>query len=490
MTITKEEFVEIEGALRGAFTSYDDLEQMLFRGMGEKLRDHIPENVGLVTAIFKLVQWASDNGHVNELVGAAYRAHSQNLGLQNLHRSRGGVLDAPAPPPVPAPATAPLVLSELPSRDVIWNGPLLPDDAHQFWMPNPPVRQVVIDLQYKKDEPLCRALQRLLCHHRPGDINIEVRGNMSWMNALSSCMVEHLPTEGNSSACTGWNEVTVGTGHAIPAGGGRHGRAALADLLEASLDRWSLKTLHQDILAALNGQGYSGAFAGLHSGLATDMEQVWESWHPLLSQDPSLCRRFFEMLLSLHDGPSSDWGRFGVGPTTVRNCMVPGTLFALAVTACHAELPLVPHAGPPGNLAFDALRGHACGADRAGGQVLEDGIADAQKIPWQSHLILLAKYQQPPSVILELCKSLASAPCMNGGGALSLRDDGLSQPVLVTFDRGFRNALRKGRPELSDYLASVTAALAQRQRSQLDFGPGHGPGLNPAAEPAKDGLDA
>lgn len=486
MTITREEFLEIEDALRGAVTSYDDLEQMVFRGLGEKLRDHVPENVGLVTAIFKLVQWASDNGHVDNLVGAAYRANSQNQRLQNLYRSRGGVLDGPAPTRIPVPATESLVLSELPSRDVIWNGPFLPNDAHQLWTPNPPVRQVVIDLQYKKDEPLCRALQRLLCHHRPGDINIEVRGNMSWMKALSSCMVEHLPTVGNSSACTGWNEVAAGKGHVIPAGGEKHGRAALADLLEASLDRWCLEALHQEIDAALNGQGYSGTFAGLHSDLAADMEQVWESWHLLLSQNQPLCRRFFEMLLSLHDGPSSDWSRFGVGPTAIRNCMVPGTLFALAVTACHAELPLAPHAGLPGNLAFEALRGHACAADRAGGQVLEDGIANVQEFPWQSHLILLAKYEQSPSVIWELCRSLASAPSMNGGGALSLRDDGLSQPVLVTFDRGFRNALRKGRPVLSEYLASVTTTLARRQHSQLDLGSG----LNPAAEPAKDGLDA
>ncbi|CAO3401293.1 ABC-three component system protein [Azospirillum palustre] len=483
-----EEFAEIESALQGAFASYGDLEQMLLRRLGENLRHYVPENVNLTDAIFHLVRWAETRGRTYNLIEAAYRDRPLNLLLQKLYQSRGGVLDAPASAPtsafLPVPPSDRLFLLETPSGDVIWSGPLSPDNAHRLWMPNPPARRVVIDLQYKKDEPLCRALQRLLCHHRPGDINIEVRGNMSWMKALSSCMLKHLPTEGNSSACTGWNNVAAGTEHVPPADGGRHERTALADILDASLDRWSLETLHQDILAALNGLGYSGTFAGLEPGLAGDMEQVWENWHPLLNGDPSLCRRFFEMLLSLRDGPSSDWSRFGIGPTTIKNCMVPGTLFALAVTACHEELPLVPHAGLPGNLAFEALRGHACGADRAGGQVLEDGIANTQDFPWQSHLILLANYQQPPSMIFELCRSLASAPDLGGDSALSLRDDGLSQPVLVTFDRGFRNALPKGRPVLSEYLASVTAALARRQRSQLDLGPGS------VAEPAKDSLDA
>lgn len=490
-----EEFGEIENALRGAFLSYSDLEQMLFRGLGEHLRHHVPENVNLTDAIFHLVQWADTRGRANDLIEAAYRDRSLNPLLRKLYQSRGGVLDAPAPTPtssfLPVPPSDRLILVETPSGAVIWSGPVSPDDAYRLWTAQLPARRVVIDLEWDEDEPLCRALQRLLCHHRPGDIAIEVRGNLSWMTALSSCMRDRLPTEGDHRACADWNNVAVGAEHAeLPTAGEEHERTALADRLDASLDRWSLQTLHQDILAALNGLGYSGAFANLERGLAKDMKQVWTSWHHLLNRNPPLCRRFFEMLLSLRDGPSSDWSRFGVGPATIRNCMVPGTLFALAVTSCHAELPLVPHAGLPGNLAFEALRGHACGADRAGGQVLEDGIADTQEFPWQSHLILLAKYQQPPSMILELCRSLASAPALDGDGALSLRDDGLSQPVLVTFDQGFRNALRQGRLALSEHLAIVMAALARRQRSQLDLDPGHGLSLNLAAEPAKDGLDA
>ena len=486
-----EEFAEIEYALQRAFASYGDLEQMLLRRLGENLRHHVPENVNLTDAIFQLVRWADTRGRTYDLIEAAYRDRPQNLLLQKLYQSRGGVLDAPAPTStsacLPVPPSDRLILVETPSGSVIWNGPFSPDDANRLWTAQLPARRVVIDLEWDEDEPLCRALQRLLCHHRPGDIAIEVRGNLSWMTALSSCMRDRLPTEGDHRACADWNNVVAGAEHSgLPTDGEEHERTALADRLDASLDRWSLETLHQGILAALSGLGYSGPFANLERGLAKDMKQVWTSWHHVLIRDPSLCRRFFEMLLSLHDGPSSDWSRFGVGPTAIRNCMVPGTLFALAVTACHAELPLAPHAGLPGNLAFEALRGHACGADRAGGQVLEDGIANVQEFPWQSHLILLAKYEQSPSVIWELCRSLASAPSMNGGGALSLRDDGLSQPVLVTFDRGFRNALRKGRPVLSEYLASVTTTLARRQHSQLDLGSG----LNPAAEPAKDGLDA
>lgn len=486
-----EEFAEIQDALLKAFTGYDDLERMLLNEMGEHLGHHVSERANLTVAIFQLVQWADTHGRTNDLVGAAYRDRPLNLLLQKLHQSRGGVLNAPAP--VPAPALVPvlaserLVLLETTSGAVIWNGPLSPDDAHRLWTAQLPARRVVIDLEWDEDEPLCRALQRLLCHHRPGDIAIEVRGNLSWMTALSSCMRDRLPTEGDHRACADWNNVAAGAEQAeLPVGGEEHERIALADRLDASLDRWSLETLHQGILAALDGLGYSGAFANLERGLARDMKQVWTSWRRLLSQNPPLCRRFFEMLLSLHDGPSSDWSRFGVGPTAILGCMVPGTLFALAVRACHAELPLVPHAGSPGNLAFDTLRGHVCGADRAGGQELEDGIADTQEIPWRSQLILLAKYRQSPSVILELCRSLASSPAMDGDGALSLREDGLSQPVLVTFDQGFRKALQLGRPALSKHLATVMAALARRQRSQLDLGPG----LSPAVEQAKDGLNA
>lgn len=81
-TLHRETRHRLIDALKSAFPSHSDLQQMLLLQMDVDLWDISSPADTLQTSIFNLVLWAEKIGKVNDLVEAAHRANSNNPALR------------------------------------------------------------------------------------------------------------------------------------------------------------------------------------------------------------------------------------------------------------------------------------------------------------------------------------------------------------------------------------------------------------------------
>lgn len=442
------EEVELRALLERDFNS-QSLQQLVRSSLGERLDHHVSLDRPFKDVVFETLMWAERTGRLPELAQAVRSSPKAPADLLAIHGAGNG--------------------------KVKWTGALRPQDAHALWNARPTVQRVILDLDWDEDDALCRTLQRLLCHHIPGAFTIEVRGNIGWMNGLRRCLTSRLPTDANHEVCSGWNDVQAAGSERkpLPADGTVYDSDALAEELETGLDAWCLTKLHDGVIAALDpGAGYTGTFADIEEALGKEMKAIWKRWFHILKDNPSSCRHFLATTVSLTDATEPDWARFGVGSASVRDCLTPAVLLALAFAACRGEDALQPNDAPPGNLAASAIRGHACGVLKAQGRRVDEEITSLVEPPWQSQFVLLANFPLPPEMLPWRSHTLAeaagpAAPLGIADCGPSLRNANLSHPVLVTGHPGIRKALREGRDALSAHLAAELTNLAARQRVGL-----------------------
>ncbi len=408
---------EIEEIRQAILDAYDEngLEQMLRFRLNVRLAQ-ITGNHEFSHRVFQVVEWADRSSRMTELIEAAYYHNSTNKNVRNIHKqycASPSAAETSASPDEPVE----LVITGDHGRTVFWLAPVQPADIGGLWDSAPPFRRVIFALDFDESDALCRVLLRLLCHHAPGGLDIAVRDNRTWMNALTEAQIPYLPVDARHGVGTGWQDCS-----GSPSTSGRHwSRDGLAAALEDGLDDWCLRRLDLVVRDALrSGSGYTGDFRQIHQDLRRLMLQRWREWFQTLSEDrekdtpeawarkKAVRHRFKRMLLSVTDGAVGDWGGFALGPATMESCMLPATLLALAVAVC-LDQPWQPHERTPGNLSSSMFNGHACGVERVNGDCLEDFLDRKTSFPWNSHIVLLAKSRYSFATIAPRLQSLGAS---------------------------------------------------------------------------------
>jgi hypothetical protein len=114
MTLTGRQARQFAEALRSAFPSQGDLQQLLLRGLGVNLNT-IVGNDGTEKQINEILIWAQGQGRLDELVAAAREASPRNAAVAQLETdfARWVQEAAPVAGPGAAPAGAPVDASRL-----------------------------------------------------------------------------------------------------------------------------------------------------------------------------------------------------------------------------------------------------------------------------------------------------------------------------------------------------------------------------------------
>lgn len=84
-TLNRENRHQLIDALKSAYPSHSDLQQMLLLQMDVDLWDISSPAETLQTSIFNLVLWAEKSGKVNDLVEAAHQANPDNPALREFY---------------------------------------------------------------------------------------------------------------------------------------------------------------------------------------------------------------------------------------------------------------------------------------------------------------------------------------------------------------------------------------------------------------------
>ncbi|WP_395459859.1 ABC-three component system protein (plasmid) [Azospirillum melinis] len=396
-------------------------------------------------------------------------AFEQTLGvkLPPLHATghQPAVHSAPAAEPV----ANLLEIRSAGSSGVVWSGLPLAQNAAELWDSSAPPRNLRLGFSTSDEPGLTRVVLRLVSHMRADGMAVETPASCGWRVALMDCLKEWMPTQ-----CEGGlrlsESLSLDEVKASPAPAGRvlTSGARLAEQIEISLDHWCLDRLDDGVEACLKGQAVAPEMA-VEPSLAADLLHLWESWRRTLRREQRILHRFLEMLVSVEDGESHEWSRFGLGRHSVWNCMVPATIMMLAVAECgnkaihpQGDEPLHPHGESPGNLAGKTLYGHGTGISRKGGRSIEEWICSKSRLPWRSRIVLLSGVTLSPPILRCRIK-----PFTASRSDASFQSETLSKPAIVTLEKGFRSALQHGRDRVETYLGLLFRDLHNQQTPLL-----------------------
>lgn len=355
------------------------------------------------------------------------------------------------------------------SSGVLWSGLPLAQNAAELWESSVPPRRLRLGFSTSDEPGLTRVILRLVSHMRADGMIVETPASCGWRAALMECLDRWMPTPCEQGLRLS-ESLSLDEVKAIPAPAGRTptSGARLADQIEISLDHWCLDRLDGEVAACLSGQAIAPGTA-VEPSLAADLLNLWISWRRTLRSEQRILHRFLEMLVSVEDGESHEWSRFGLGRHSVWSCMVPATIMMLAVAECgnkaihpQGDEPLHPHAKSPGNLAGKSLYGHGTGIRQKGGRSIEEWLCSESRFPWRSRIVLLSGVTLSPPILRYRIKPFSALR-----SDASFRSETLSKPAIVTLDDGFRSALQQGRGRVETYLRHLFRDLHNQQTPLL-----------------------
>ncbi|MCP1614806.1 hypothetical protein J2848_006514 [Azospirillum lipoferum] len=352
---------------------------------------------------------------------------------------------------------------------VVWSGLPSAQNAAELWEPFASPRCLRLGFSTSDEPGLTRVILRLVSHMRADAMVVETPAECGWRVALTECLEQWMPAQCGErprfSESLSLDEVKA---NPAPAGSAPTSGARLADQIEISLDHWCLDRLDGEVEAYLRGQRIAPEIA-VEPSLAADLLSLWESWRQTLRREQRILHRFLEMLVSVEDGETHEWSRFGLGRHSVWNCMVPATIMMLAVAECgnkaihpQGDAPLHPHGKSPGNLAGKTLYGHGTGISRKGGRSIEDWLCGERGFPWRSRIVLLSGVTLSPPRLQHRMRPFTALPSNDG-----LQSETFPKPAIVTLEKGFRSALQHGRDRVETYLGLLFRDLHNQQTPLL-----------------------
>jgi hypothetical protein len=241
----------------------------------------------------------------------------------------------------------------------------------------------------------------------------------------------------------------------------------LTNRLHASMDRWVLSRLEQDVTTYLRTAEDPSRTIGfeIESNLRIEMEVVWQRWDSLLSASSDRLSRFLRLVVCAQENRAINGGSAAiiVGPRRYKQ-ILKTTVAALAVACVWDEMS--PSDAVPGNLSqqksIDELKsGFACAADRIDNKaVMEvcmgyDWATDFVLLPLQMGSLLVEEFAQ-------------TGLDRTGDGQPLMNEISIPARILISADQNFTAALRQGRSQLKALLLKKEVETYKRLKLDIE----------------------
>ncbi|MGZ0710066.1 ABC-three component system protein [Coraliomargarita sp. W4R53] len=307
------------------------------------------------------------------------------------------------------------------------------------------VKEIIVDLPWNRNDPLITAVLRIALHQNEGS-RLKVRNASAWNERIHKyadtwiALEQFNPTE-KSNISIELQTAAVGTGNPYSSSN------ELARSIHSLCDLFILNVLNNRldiIFEATNPRDHIGFH--IADDVKDEMIKTWDNWNASLEKDPELLHHFLALMLTENGAHDITKGYCpGAGPLTIEDCILPATVFSLAIT------PFLPNAmGPkhplPGNLSSTNSSGHSCGINAVKRTRLDSALKQHQ---WSTDLVLLQHVRQSP-----MTWQISTDPLTNS--SQSPRPS-LTSPspagALITRDEETEAAIGKNIQELTDHLS-------------------------------------
>jgi hypothetical protein len=315
------------------------------------------------------------------------------------------------------------------------------------------VKDITVDLPWDSAGLLIPAILRLTLH-QPGIARLHVRNPVAWNERLrrygdSWIALERFnPNERTNPAieCALPN-TDIGTIYPTV--------AAVAAAIHSACDRFVLDFLDERLVAMFEAQ-QPGDYSGfpIAADVLKHMAETWATWRAQLRSDSALLHHFLALMLT-HQGshdctaePSP-----GAGPLTMKECLLPATIFSLAI-APFLPNALIPKYPQPGNIGQNQTTGHSCGILAVKRQRLDSELRGHQ---WPTQVVLLQQLQYLPAEWQAATGTLIS----NGRSPRPTLSRPAPSALIVTCDEDTRLAIRTSVQAVRNHLAGRDAQQIQ-----------------------------
>lgn len=317
------------------------------------------------------------------------------------------------------------------------------------------ITDITVDLPWDSASPLIPAILRIILH-QPGIQRLRVRNPAAWNARLVSYADAWIALERFNPQ----EVVNPAIDCAQPcaeSGTSFSSVSAVAEVIHSTCDRFVLEYLDQrlglmfELTQPRDIAGYDIASDVLHQ-----MKVTWAAWFSALRADAALLHHFLALMLTHQSGHDSTIDPSpGAGPLTMEDCILPATIFGLAI-APFLPTTLAPKRPQPGNVGQNATSGHACGILAIKRQRLEFGLRGKQ---WQTQVVLLQGLRCSAEVLQASTTTLLSGnhsqrPTLNRPAPSAL---------VISRDIETETAIGAGAQQLRYHLANLTAKHVQIQ---------------------------
>lgn len=167
----------------------------------------------------------------------------------------------------------------------------------------------------------------------------------------------------------------------------------LAQSLSSAMDAWVIERM--DATLALIFEGDTSVLQiEIGTSFRTQMKATWKTWRRLVD-DKNLLRHMIASTM-ISDEDSEQTGLLRAGPRTLYACLLPATVFALALEVAMACQLAPSRATVPANFTLSQLDTHLVGLELIRGIQLSQ---KSREINWRTGIVLLTHERTPASAL-------------------------------------------------------------------------------------------
>lgn len=359
---------------------------------------------------------------------------------------------------------APTIRIDKTGSRVRWSSNLLPEDISRLWgkpdieRPEADPAEVVLSIGWRWDAKLAEAFARLAVHG--GTRALYVDDTWDWMRRmrteLPGCM---------GADCGDWQPIVKGHSdlptsctEKVAIGDG----PAFAETMHERMDGWVLERLDGLLWQVTGGDVDHLVDFELHPDFRLPMAKLWKTWKANLDADFKLRRHYLQATMATSASPPNGAPLIRLGPRTVKPCLLPATVFALAIASTKATHPVLHLRDIRVNLRHGTEDAHLLGLQLIERMRLHQKF---NEIDWPGGYALLAGTEASVDDLYRTNNSLSKRD--PGHAEVRIGDREESHVTFFTRDVGFCDALKDGPTRLDQYLRDVCERQATTNERAL-----------------------
>lgn len=225
---------------------------------------------------------------------------------------------------------------------------------------------------------------------------------------------------------------------------------SLANELNEAMDVWVIERMDSSLALVFEGDIQTLQIE-IGRQFRDRMKTIWVKWRRITS-DRRLLQHMITSIMTA-DEESEQTGLLRAGPVTLEGCLLPATVFALAIEVA-MECELSPRLSPlPANFAFSEIDTHLVGLQLVRGLQLSQV---AREISWRTGIVLLAHERTPVSSLENWRRIGEPGPNSQVSNFSRASND---STAIITQDTEFLRLLRAEPEHLRQYLLAQLATV-------------------------------